>query len=135
MPRPIRPRRVGFVPQFARLVPEGGPASESVPDIVLTVDEAEAIRLSDLEGLDQEDAAVAMDVARTTFQRIIHQARYKTAQCLILGIPLRIEGGKYAIHLCPECAEENDDCLDCQRRRHHKGALGGKRFRGRGARQ
>lgn len=134
MPRPIRPRRVGFVPQFARLVPQGGPEGEPKEEIVLTVDEAEAIRLSDLEGMDQEQAAVAMDVARTTFQRIVHAARYKTAQCLILGIPLRIEGGKYALHLCPECAERDDDCLGCHRRKHRKG-MGGRGHQGRGAPQ
>ncbi len=133
MPRPIRPRRVGFVPQFARLVPEGAAASKPEEEIVLTVDEAEAIRLSDLEGMDQEQAAGAMDVARTTFQRIIHRARYKTAQCLILGVPLRIEGGQYAVQLCPECAVEDEDCLNCQRRKHHRGMGGGKRGHGRGA--
>lgn len=132
MPRPIRPRRVSFVPQFVRLVPEGGPTKGAGEEIILTVDEAEAIRLSDLEGLDQEQAAVAMNVARTTFQRIIHTARYKTAQCLVLGVPLKIQGGSYEVTVCTECADDkDDDCLNCQRRRHGRGM--GKRGHGRGA--
>lgn len=119
MPRPQRKRRVAFVPQFSRMIPEGWRKEHGGGEVVLTVDEAEAIRLADLEGLDQENAAIAMNVARTTFQRILHAARYKAAQCLILGLPLRVEGGSYEIKPCPECATEDaDDCVPCQLGRH-----------------
>lgn len=61
------------------------------------LDEYEAIRLIDLEGLQQEQAAVQMGVARTTVQAIYNQARRKMADCLVNGRMLRIEGGDVSV--------------------------------------
>lgn len=134
MPRPPRIRRVGFVPLFERLVPMTGAEAIEENEITITVDEAEALRLSDLEGMDQEQAAQEMNVARTTFQRIVHEARYKMARCLILGNPLRIAGGSYEIKLCQECdSNHGQGCLVCQRKRHGQGHR--RRGRGWGTRQ
>jgi predicted DNA-binding protein (UPF0251 family) len=61
--------------------------------IVLTLDEFEAIRLADLEGLYQEQAAEQMSVSRPTFGRILGTAHRKVAEALVHGNLLRIEGG------------------------------------------
>jgi len=61
--------------------------------LVLTVDEFEAIRLADLEGLYQDQAAEEMNVSRQTFGRIIGSAHKKIAQALVEVKALVIEGG------------------------------------------
>jgi predicted DNA-binding protein (UPF0251 family)/predicted Fe-Mo cluster-binding NifX family protein len=66
-------------------------------EVILTFDEAEAIRLADLEGLYQQAAAQRMGVSRQTFGRIVESARAKTADALLNGKKLRIEGGAVAI--------------------------------------
>jgi predicted DNA-binding protein (UPF0251 family) len=82
-------------------------------DIIMTVDEYEAIRLIDYEGLNQEECAKQMNVARTTAQRIYNNARVKIAKSLIEGCVLRIEGGDYK--LCSE-RDEMGKCPRCRRR-------------------
>jgi uncharacterized protein len=86
-------RRVAGAPVFKMFKPMGIPAAD-LDEIVLTVDELEAIRLADLEGFYQEDAATRMNVSRQTFGRIIESARHKTARVLVEGLALRIEGGE-----------------------------------------
>lgn len=49
----------------------------------LRVDELEALRLADLEGLYQEAAAERMGVSRPTFSRILARARSIVARSLI----------------------------------------------------
>ena len=66
-------------------------------EIILTLDELEALRLSDLDCLYQEAAARAMSVSRQTFGRIIERARKKTAAAIIGGKALRITQGKIRI--------------------------------------
>ena len=65
--------------------------------VILTFDEAEAIRLADLEGLYQQAAAQRMGVSRQTFGRIVESARRKTADALLNGKKLLIEGGTVAV--------------------------------------
>lgn len=55
------------------------------------MDELEAIRLADYEGLYHEDAAVRMKISRQTFGRILHGAHKKVAECLMKGKALKIE--------------------------------------------
>jgi predicted DNA-binding protein (UPF0251 family) len=62
-------------------------------EVVLALDEFEAIRLADLDGLYQEKAAAEMQVSRPTFSRIIESAHRKVADALVHGKALRIEGG------------------------------------------
>ncbi len=68
--------------------PSPGPA-----EISLALDEFEALRLADFEGLYQEQAAARMAVSRQTFGRIVEAARRKIAQALVEGKSLSIEGG------------------------------------------
>ena len=95
MPRPRKLRRVCAMPRTCEFRPCSGRRSGTV---WLTVDEYEAIRLIDLQGLTQEACARQMDVARTTVQAIYNSARYKLADVLVHGKALSIQGGSY--HLC-----------------------------------
>jgi predicted DNA-binding protein (UPF0251 family) len=92
MSRPPCCRRVSGPPQCCLFKPAGIPAS-SLEEVVLALDELEALRLADLEGQYQEKAAQKMNVSRQTFGRIIESARHKVAEALIQGKVLRIEGG------------------------------------------
>lgn len=73
--------------------PDGAAASD-VDEVILGFDEAEALRLADLEGLYQEAAARSMGVSRQTFGRIVEAARRKVADAVLNGKMLRIEGGE-----------------------------------------
>ena len=108
MPRPKRCRRVGGPPGCVLFKPAGVPSSR-LQELVLGVDELEALRLADLEGLYQEDAAVRMNVSRQTFGRIVSSARKKVAQALVRGESLRIEGGEVDM---PELRTFR--CFDCE---------------------
>jgi predicted DNA-binding protein (UPF0251 family)/predicted Fe-Mo cluster-binding NifX family protein len=73
--------------------PAGVPA-RNLEQVTLRIDQAEAIRLADLEGLYQEAAALRMGVSRQTFGRIVESARRVVADAIINGKCLRIDGGK-----------------------------------------
>jgi predicted DNA-binding protein (UPF0251 family) len=85
-------RRVWREPEFAEFSPTGARSAET---IVLSVDEFEAIRLKDLEGLEQKEAGEQMDVSQPTFHRMIESARKKIADAIVNGKKIRIEGGEY----------------------------------------
>jgi len=72
--------------------PRGVPMS-TLDEVVLTVDEFEAIRLADHEGLYHEKGAEKMNISRPTFGRIVESAHKKVADAFINGKALRIEGG------------------------------------------
>ncbi|MGC8684203.1 MAG: DUF134 domain-containing protein [bacterium] len=97
MPRPVCRRRVGFMPGVRYFKPMGIPM-RMLEEIVLSVDELEAVRLADYQGLYQEQAAEKMRISRPTFGRIIESAHRKIAEALITGKALRIEGGNIEIH-------------------------------------
>lgn len=92
MPRRRRRRRVRSRPNYTYFRP-GDTDSES--EVTLKVEEYEAIRLKDHEGLSQEEAAEEMNVSQPTFSRILVSARRKIAEALTNGKGLRIEGGDY----------------------------------------
>lgn len=81
-------------PGFCRFRPMGMQGYETV---LLSVDEFEAIRLKDLEGMEQKEAAATMDVSQPTFSRIIESARKKIADAIVNGKEIRIEGGEYMV--------------------------------------
>lgn len=92
MPRPRILRRVWFRPGVTYFKPAGIRMIE-LEEIVLTMDEFEAVRLNDHEGLDQVRAARKMSISQPTFQRLYESARKKIAEALVTGKALRIEGG------------------------------------------
>jgi predicted DNA-binding protein (UPF0251 family) len=96
MPRPRQFRRVGCLPQSNYFKPRGIPLAV-LQHVNLTVDEIEAVRLADLEGLYQEQAAEKMHVSRQTFGRIVESAHKKIADALVNGKALSIEGGPIEI--------------------------------------
>ncbi len=104
MPRSAKPRMVCSEFKYKVFTPE-----ESHKEyITISVDELEALRFCDMEGIEQEEAAKRMEVSRGTFQRILYSARKKSAEALCEGKGVRIEGGNYIIskNLCqckPRC--------------------------------
>jgi len=96
MPRPRHCRRVAQLPQANYYKPRGIPLSV-LEEVILTVDEFEAIRLTDLEGLYQADAAEKMSVSRQTLGRILETAHKKIADALVHGKALLIKGGPIQI--------------------------------------
>ena len=92
MPRPKCNRQVCGVPDKNYFKPRGIP-SVDLQEVVLSLDEFEAIRLADYEQLYQEEAAGRMNISRQTFGRIIEAAHKKIADVLINAKALKIEGG------------------------------------------
>jgi predicted DNA-binding protein (UPF0251 family) len=110
MPRPPCPRRVAAPPRCSYFKPAGIPLSR-LEEVALNVDELEALRLADLEGLYQEKAAARMGVSRPTFARIVEISRRKVAEALVHGRALRIAGGPVAfaglrLFHCEECRHQ-----------------------------
>jgi len=87
-------RRVGYIPQVTYFKPSGIRLTQP-KEINLAVEEAEAIRLKDLEGLEQEECAQRMNVSRTTFARVLNSGRQKIADALLNGKAIRIGGGNF----------------------------------------
>jgi len=89
MVRPIKPRRVFFDPNVTYFKPRAVPLS-ILEEVDLSIDELEALRLCDFEGLEQKKAAQKMKVSQSTLQRILASARQKVAQALIEGKAIKI---------------------------------------------
>ena len=94
MSRPPKYRRVAFVPEVTYFKPAGIPL-RILEEVIVSVEEAEAIRLKDLEDLEQEQCAERMSISRPTFQRVLESARRKIAEALLHGKAIRIEGGNF----------------------------------------
>lgn len=106
MSRPTKWRKIEQIPAVSLFVPsetETGTVSENI----LKLEELEAIRLKDLEGLEQGECADRMEVSRPTFQRILLSAREKIADSLVNGKAIHIEGGNFTQNICPV------RCMDC----------------------
>ncbi len=99
MPRPVKWRRIAQMPNHRYFAPEGV-LGENLDENILKIEELEALRLKDLDGLDQESCASAMRVSRQTFQRIYSAAKIKVADSLINGKAIRIQGGNYTRNIC-----------------------------------
>ncbi|HEX2924930.1 MAG TPA: DUF134 domain-containing protein [Ruminiclostridium sp.] len=123
MPRPRKCRRVGFIPGNACFYPE----VKSVVQVVLSIEEVEAMRLADYLEIGQDEAAESMSVSRGTFQRIINSARKKTADALVHGKTIRIDGGNYKVTPGRPCCrrsswecssnacEKCEGCAECEK--------------------
>lgn len=118
MSRPKKWRTVCDLPESNKF----GPLNKRINHshfLIMNVEEYESIRLIDLEGLTQADAAKRMDIARTTVQGIYANARKKLAQSLVQGKGLRIEGGNYKL-----CNDSNKSCNGGVGCRHRFGRNG-----------
>ncbi|MCL5024535.1 MAG: DUF134 domain-containing protein [Nitrospirae bacterium] len=90
MARPKKCRCIKSRPNALYFKPRGIPLTE-LEEISISLDEFEAIRLADHEGLYHEDSAGKMEISRPTFGRILNGAHRKIAECLVKGKALRIE--------------------------------------------
>jgi len=93
MPRQKKCRKVGFMPTNQTFLPENNQSDSE--EVVVSFVEIEAIRLADIQNLDQTAAAEQMEISRGTYQRIINQGRAKIADALINGKKIKIDGGNY----------------------------------------
>jgi len=93
------------VPGVTYFKPAGTPL-RTLEEVRLSVEEAESIRLKDLEGLEQEQCAEKMSISRPTFRRVLESARQKMADALLYGKAIRIEGGNF------EMAMSRFRCID-----------------------
>jgi predicted DNA-binding protein (UPF0251 family) len=114
--RPQKDRFVACDPTISYFKPRGVPLRE-MEEVRLTIDQMEALRLADLEGMSQEAAGKQMGVSRATFGRIIQQARRVVAEALIHGKAILMEGGNYQIKniqkyfICTGCNHQwKSDC-------------------------
>lgn len=124
MARNPKARAISHPPLFTTFKP-AGVAGTKLETITLELDEYEAIRLADYDGLEHEQAAQAMGISRSTFTRLVERARKKMASMLIEGAKLVIDGGsihfKENIYQCKACnhrfrasiLEERRECPMC----------------------
>jgi uncharacterized protein len=99
MPRPVKCRRVNFLPPVKYYKPVGVPI-RNVEEVCLSIEEVESLRLKDLEGLEQVACAGEMNISRPTFHRVLNSAHHKIAEALFNGRAIRIEGGNFEIPPC-----------------------------------
>lgn len=106
MPRPKNNRIVHEPPIFTDFKPVGL-KGVSKGQVMMNLDEFEAMRLADNIGLSHEEASEEMEISRPTFTRLIEKARRKIADFIINGKALSIEGGnihfRNNIIMCQSC--------------------------------
>lgn len=131
MPRPRKCRLVGLAPEATVFKPCGIPACASEA-VKLGLDELEAIRLADLDGLYQQTAAEKMRVSRATFGRLIEAARHKIATALLQSRTLAFQGGPVQIRRahgspCVHCMMSCQARYARKRGKGHRAAAGTRR--------
>ena len=108
MPRTVKCRQVCMEPRCSSFTPDRAHGGA----VTLSVEQLEALRLCDLEGLEQDDAAVRMNVSRGTLQRILYAARHLVADALVSGKIIEIRGGNYEV-VDAHCACQRE-CRHCK---------------------
>ncbi|MBQ6590946.1 MAG: DUF134 domain-containing protein [Lachnospiraceae bacterium] len=109
MARPQKSRRVCSMPDYNLFVPSHcAPSSDPAGDdlVFLTIDEFEALRLVDHEGLTHSECAVQMNISRTTATEICESARRKVAEAIVCGKKLVIRGGSWEL-----CEGSRHNCI------------------------
>ncbi len=96
MPRPHKRRFVCAEPDVSYYKPRGIPIG-TIDEVVLNVDEFEALRIKDYLGLPQKEVAQKLQISQPTLHRILKTAHTKVADALANGKALRIEGGPYEL--------------------------------------
>lgn len=128
MGRPQKHRIVARDPDVCYFKPRGVPL-KYLEEVRLTIDEMEALRLADLNGLSHEEAGQQMGVSRATFGRILQRARHRVAQAIIKGMAIRLAGGNYQLRRgkrqfrCGKCQHQWQE-RDCSGRPPHCPACG-----------
>lgn len=92
--RPVLDKIVNTIPLFVYYKPHGV-SLDKLDELILTLEEIEALNLKDRQDLDQKDAARVMGISRSTFQRILKSARKKVITAIVEGKAIKFEGGNY----------------------------------------
>lgn len=124
MARPKNERIVSEPPIYGEFKPVGI-QKKDLDEIILSIDEYEAIRLANYVGLSHEEASMEMKISRSTFSRLLEVANKKLAEFIIKGKILNIDGGsihfKKNIIQCRNCGhmfrtsivESTNSCPNC----------------------
>ena len=88
MVRPHSDKKIAFCPKFREFRPDSPECQEKI--IEITEAEVEALRLKNIEELDQTESAVRMKISQSTFQRLLTSAYKKISLALVEGRPLII---------------------------------------------
>ncbi len=96
MPRPPCRRKIGFIPNVVYFKPAGIPFI-ALEEVIIGHDELEALRLKDLMGMAQDEAAQSMGISQPTLHRLLISAHQKIADAIINGKAIRVEGGNVEI--------------------------------------
>jgi uncharacterized protein len=115
MPRPKIPRYIDAFPRITGFSPEG---TDPAGEVILSLEEFEAVRLIDYDGLDQSKAAEIMNVSRQTVGRVLRAGRFKLAKAVVEGWRLTVSGGCYRV-------DENGSGRNRRRRRRGGGRCSG----------
>lgn len=111
MVRPAKERKVQKPPKIQGMKPMGVPG-KLLDKVSLSIDEFEAIRLSDFDGNDHKQAADIMEISRPTFTRLLQSAHLKIADALVNVKELILDGGNYSFQRilirCLDCNEVSD---------------------------
>ena len=105
MPRRPCCKRVEALPGVDYFKPRALPLA-ALEEVLLSVEELEALRLAHMEALYQQEAATRMGVSRATFGRVLDMAHRKVTRALVEGCALRIEGGCFRMagpERCERC--------------------------------
>jgi predicted DNA-binding protein (UPF0251 family) len=89
MTRPRCSFRVRYCPKTRFFKPDPAPSTD-LHVIDLSPEETEALRLKNIKDLDQNEAALAMNVSQSTFQRVLASAHKKVSEAVVYGRPLRL---------------------------------------------
>jgi hypothetical protein len=108
-----RARWISRIPRFRSFGPLDRPPSGVVQ---LRFEELEALRLSDVEGIDQEQAAVTMGISRKSLWLDLKRARMKVARALVEGLTIQVKGGSYMVR-----EEHSEEQRRPQAGRHPRG--------------
>ena len=108
MARPRQDRCVRHLPSVDFFKPRGIPM-KNLECTGLKVEELEAMRLVDLEGLHQEEAAGKMGVSRKTLWRDLKSGRKNVVEALVQGMAIEIQGGNYRV-----AGMRTFNCLGCE---------------------
>ena len=96
MPRPRKCRQIANQPISQFYKPQGIKIRD-LKHSVLSHDQLEALRLADAESMDQVDASKRMNISRSTFSRLVNEARNIVATAFVNGLALKIEGGDFKV--------------------------------------
>ena len=89
-----RPKKVRYIQRMPKIVQFSPRGKQGRPDEVeLTLDQFEAVKLTDFQGFTQAQGALAMRISRPSFGRILREARKKMADALVNGKIVKIRMG------------------------------------------